>query len=71
MISSTSRSRLSHWTEPAASQSKNAETSDAHRSAGNGDGTAISALARATPSRFESPVRADEAVQLAYTPWVR
>ena len=58
---------LSHWTEPAASQLKNAEAFDVYWSAGNGDESAAVAPMRATPSRLESPARADEPAPTVYT----
>jgi hypothetical protein len=53
---------LSHWTEPAAAQSKNAEVSDAHWSSENGGERA----ALAPASRIETPTRAGERALATY-----
>ena len=58
---------LSHWTEPVASQLKNAEASDIRWSFGNGDGSALAAPTRTASLRFESPARADEPAKAVYT----
>jgi len=58
---------LSHWTEPIASQLKNAEASDIRWSFGNGDGSALAAPTRTASLRFESPARAEEPAKAVYT----
>jgi len=58
---------LSHWTEPVASQLKNAEASDIRWSFGSGDGSALAAPTRTASLRFESPARADEPAKAVYT----